>query len=84
MSKITELSSFITNLVKNQVNINIIAVQEIGSIQYPELDNIPGFEFICTTRKNAQGGGVAFYIKHGISFKIQKSYPTSRKESLNV
>ena len=61
------------DLVKNCVNVAIIAVQEIWNIQYPELVNIPGYEFVFKSREKVQGGGVAFYVKHGIPFKIMKN-----------
>ena len=73
MSKHGELTSFVLDLVKNCVNVAIIAVQEIWNIQYPELVNIPGYEFVFKSREKAQGGGVAFYVKHGIPFKIMKN-----------
>ena len=73
MSKHNDLSLFITQLIKNNVNVNVIALQEIWNLPYPELVNIPGFEFIHSMRKNSQGGGVAFYIKQGIPFKIVKN-----------
>ena len=61
------------DLVKNCVNVAIIAVQEIWNIQYPELVNIPGYEFVFKSREKAQGGGVAFYVKQGIPFKIMEN-----------
>ena len=73
MSKHNDLSLFITQLTKNNVNVNVIAIQEIWNIPYPELVIIPGFEFIYSMRQNAHGGGVAFYIKQGITFKIIKN-----------
>jgi Reverse transcriptase (RNA-dependent DNA polymerase) len=50
------------------VPIYIIAVQEIWSIQYAELVDIPGFRFIFKTRSQGRGGGVGFYIKDNLQF----------------
>ena len=69
MSKFHELSNFISNLSKNGVKINVIALQEIWNIPYDDILNIPGYNLVYEARKSAQGGGVAFYIKNGISYK---------------
>ena len=72
MSKINDLSNFIENLSKSGVNVNVIALQEIWNIPHKDILNIPGYNLVLESRKNAQGGGVAFYIKNGISYKIVK------------
>ena len=70
MSKFDELYSLITQLTTSNVNIKIIALQEIWNIPYPELVNIPNFKFVLKTRNLNKGGGVAFYVKNDIHFKI--------------
>ena len=70
MSKIDDLSSFILQLVNNNIDIKIVALQEIWSLPHPELVNIPGFKLLFKARKNTQGGGEAFFVKDGISCKI--------------
>ena len=69
-SKHEKLSTFINELVKNGLQIYAIAVQEIWQI--PHLDSviIPGFKFVHKTRTEARGGGVGFYIRDDIQFKI--------------
>ena len=70
MSKFDDLYSLITQLTTSNVNIKIIALQEIWNIPYPELVNIPNFKFVHKTRNLNKGGGVAFYVKNDIHFKI--------------
>ena len=84
MSKFNKFSNFLANLSKHGVSINVIALQEIWNIPYNEIINIPGYNLVYEARKSAQGGGVAFYIKNGISYKLSKTYQTLLKENLNV
>ena len=70
MSKFDELSSLIIQLSTSNVNIKIIALQEIWNIPYPELVNIPNFKFVHKVRNVSKGGGVAFYVRNDIHFKI--------------
>ena len=73
MSKFNKFSNFLANLSKHGVSINVIALQEIWNIPYNEIINIPGYNLVYEARKSAQGGGVAFYIKNCISYKIIKN-----------
>ena len=73
MSKFNKFSNFLANLSKHGVSINVIALQEIWNIPYNEIINIPGYNLVYEARKSAQGGGVAFYIKNGIFYKIIKN-----------
>lgn len=70
MSKFNEFREFINTLTDHKCNIIVIAVQETWDIPYPELVNIPNFNFIHKTRKLSKGGGVAFYIKQNIHYKV--------------
>jgi hypothetical protein len=51
-------------------NITAIAFQEIWSVLYPELVNIDGFTLVCKTRGGGRGGGVGFYLRSNIKYKI--------------
>jgi hypothetical protein len=70
ISKHTTLKNFVLNLINNHVNLKIICLQEIWSIPFPDLVNIPGFTFIYKQRTKFRGGGVGFYIKNDIKYKI--------------
>jgi exonuclease III len=70
-SKYELLKDFILELLSNDINIEIIAIQETWQIEILELVSIPGFHpFICNQRVGMRGGGVGFYIKENISFDI--------------
>ena len=74
MSKFDDLSDFIQQSLKNNVNIKVIALQEIWNIPYPELITIPNFHFVYKSRVNIKGGGVAFYVKNDVQFKILENF----------
>ena len=69
-SKYFNLNIIITEFLKNKVPIEIIALQEIWQIPFPETVKIDGFNFIFKQRSNAKGGGVGFYLNENISYKI--------------
>ena len=72
MSKFDELSSLIIQLSTSNVNIKIIALQEIWQISDPAFFPLPNYsllEYKCR-RNNVQGGGVGLYFKKGIRFNI--------------
>jgi len=70
-SKFDALNLLISNLKNQDINIEIIALQEIWEIQYPELLKIQGFQqIIFKKRRDMRGGGVGFFIKNGINAKI--------------
>jgi len=51
--------------------IDVLILQETWNLQHPELLNIPGFQkVIFKTRKNCNGGGVGFYVKNNLKYKI--------------
>jgi hypothetical protein len=52
------------------LDINSIALQEVWSVPHPELAKIPGFNLILKTREKSRGGGVGFYLKDSLDFKI--------------
>ena len=71
MSKHQNLSAAINDMLKKQVKIKVIAVQETWNVPYPELVNINGFKLFIKTRTNNRGGGIAFYVKDDITCKIK-------------
>jgi Reverse transcriptase (RNA-dependent DNA polymerase) len=67
-SKLIELTELLSN---NNVQIDVIALQETWNIKYPALLNLPGFQKIIFKNRNVgKGGGVGFYLKNGLNFKI--------------
>jgi hypothetical protein len=70
MSNHEQLSSLLNDLVRKNVNIAAVALQEVWAVPYPDLVNIPGFNLIHNTRSCSRGGGVGFYIKDNFDYKI--------------
>ncbi len=70
MSKHSNLVTFINMLLNHKCNIVLIAIQETWEIPHSELIQIPGFNFVSKNRTSSKGGGVAFYIKNSLKFKI--------------
>ena len=50
------------DMLRKQVKVKVIAVQETWNVPYPELVNINGFKLFIKTRSNNRGGGIAFYV----------------------
>jgi exonuclease III len=74
MSK--QLIQFIHDLELVNVKVDVIAVQEIWEIRYPELVTIPGFKPLIYTykrRKNMRGGGVGFFIRNNLTATVQEN-----------
>ncbi len=70
-SKHANLNEYVSELIAKGLNIEIIALQEIWTIDHPQLLNIEGFHpLIYKQRAGMRGGGVGFYIKNSISFEI--------------
>jgi hypothetical protein len=58
MSKHELLKTFVTDLLTANVPLDVIALQEIWSLKYPELVNIPGFQqIVFSERADMRGGG---------------------------
>jgi hypothetical protein len=66
-SKQEALSLFLHEI--SNINIIAIALQEVWQIPYPETLKIKGFKLI-TKQRDSKGGGVGFYIKDDINYKI--------------
>jgi hypothetical protein len=61
----------INELIKKNINIEIIALQETWDVKYPDLFPITGFNpLICKRRRGMRGGGVGFYVKEGLRAEI--------------
>jgi len=87
-SKYNELSLQIADLLSKNVNIDVISLQETWEIRYPDQLCIPGFQpLVYRNRHDMRGGGVGFYIKNGINYKILETLsPFENKifESLTI
>jgi exonuclease III len=71
MSKHEKLSMEIAELEQKNIIIDIIAVQEIWDIRYPELVSLNGFNPIMfKKRRDMRGGGVGFYVRKGLNAEI--------------
>jgi exonuclease III len=58
-------------LKKRKLQIDVIAIQETWEVRYPELVNIEGFQtFVFKNRESTRGGGLGFYVRNGLRFKI--------------
>jgi hypothetical protein len=88
LSKYDQLVEFINELYAAKISIDVIAVQEIWDICYPELVNIPGFQTLAyKTRRNMRGGGVGFYVRNNLNFQVlEELSPFANKifESLTI
>jgi hypothetical protein len=70
-SKFEQLSLEIAELSEKNIVIDVIALQEVWDIWYPELFCIPGFKpLICKVRQGMRGGGVGFYVKEYLDVEI--------------
>jgi hypothetical protein len=70
LSKHNNIKSMLSILSDQGLDIDILAIQETWRILYTELVQIPGYTFIHKHRTDNRGGGVGFYIKNNITFKI--------------
>jgi hypothetical protein len=70
-SEFSSLSSFITEITRENVPVAVIALQESWGVTYPELIKINGYQpIVLNSRVNVRGRGVGFSIKNGINCKI--------------
>ena len=69
-SKHPNLESFISEIESSGTKITLIALQETWNIPNLNLVNIPNFNLVFKKRAKFRGGGVGFYIKQGVSWKI--------------
>jgi sarcosine oxidase/L-pipecolate oxidase len=59
-------------LANSNVHVDILALQETWRLPYPEIVKIPGYHFTHKQRSTNRGGGVGFYIRNSISFKLHE------------
>ena len=71
-SKHSNLSLFLEELSTNKVTIEILALQEIWNIPNLPSIEIPNYNFTFKKRSKFRGGGVGFYIKKGIPYKVSE------------
>jgi hypothetical protein len=69
-SKHQNISLLLSELASKQINVDILALQETWRIPYTEIVAIPGYTFTHTHRTANRGGGVGFYIKNTITYKV--------------
>jgi hypothetical protein len=69
-SKHTSISLLLSELASKQVNVDILALQETWRIPYTEIVEIPGYTFTHKHRTANRGGGVGFYIRNTITFRV--------------
>ena len=71
LSKYEKLKNLILSITNKGIVIDIIAIQETWSIKYPHLLGIPGFQpLVFANRSKGRGGGVGFYVRNGLNFKV--------------
>ena len=74
-SKFEKFSDMIANFELNKLFIDVIAIQETWDIKNVNSLTLPSFhEFIYKTRSSSRGGGVGFYIKRDLKFKIIEDF----------
>jgi hypothetical protein len=69
-SKFESLKHYILSLTSKNIPITVIALQEIWQISEHANLTFPGFKLLHATGKNAKGGGVGFFIKNEIPYKM--------------
>jgi hypothetical protein len=84
MSKFDNLKEFVLSLIHNNVKVAAIALQEIWSISYPDLVNIPGFKFVYKLRASGRGGGVGFYVNDNLQFSTVNLVPFIDSQFENI
>jgi hypothetical protein len=63
-SKHENLCLELDELIKNKTNVDVIALQEIWDVRYPELVAIDGFKPLTyKKRKGMRGGGAGFFYQ---------------------
>ena len=70
-AKFDDFCEFIQEFSNKNFYFDIIPLQEVWKIHDPDVFRIDGYqELVFKSRLNIQGGGVGFYIKDGIRFKV--------------
>ena len=67
----SRLKEWIYDLENNSVFFDIIALQEVWQIPYPDLFSLEGFQpLVFNCRSRGRGGGVGFFVRQGLKFKV--------------
>jgi exonuclease III len=67
----SNLPSKLPNWNKKNISIDVIALQEIWDVRFPELVSLNGYNpIILKKRRGMRGGGVVFYVKKGLNAEI--------------
>ena len=61
-------------LETHKTPMQVLALKETWNIKHQELISIPNFNFVHTQRPAGNGGGVGFYVRADLNFKITKKY----------
>jgi exonuclease III len=69
-SKYEDLRHQLFELCNKNITVDVVALQEIWEIFCPDSVSIPGYQFVYKMRQGMRGGGVGFYIRNGLNFKI--------------
>jgi len=87
-SKFNELCNMLNELQLKKINIDVVALQETWEIRYADQLLIPGYQqIIFKNRLGTRGGGVGFYVRNGLTFKIMENlspFETKIFESLTI
>jgi hypothetical protein len=70
-AKHSKLKELIERFNQNKITIDVLTLQEIWYIKHPTLLELPGYQSIVyKNRSSGKGGGIGFYVRNGLSFKI--------------
>ena len=69
-SKFNALDSLIADLIKNNVDLSLLALQEIWQVDHPDLFEINGYNFFHSQRTKHKGGGIGFYINSELPCRV--------------
>ena len=69
-AKFTKLLDLLDFFVRNDIFLDVIALQEVWAIRDESVFNIRGYNLVYKDRKDMKGGGVCFYIRNNYKFKI--------------
>ena len=81
-SKFSELKSFIAELGKVNIFIDLIILQETWKVVFSKLLELPGYQpLISRNRRNMRGGGVGVYVRKGLNFKVKNNFEIFRHKT---
>jgi exonuclease III len=81
-SKFSELKSFIAELGKVNIFIDLIILQETWNVVFSELLELPGYQpLISRNRRNMRGGGVGVYVRKGLNYKVKNNFEIFRHKT---